>query len=244
VPIRSPEPVQRAAAEIAVLDQAEVRELGPAIVGQENVCRLDVAMDETGLVGSGQSAANIGDDGGGPLPGKSAIRLQNSQSAAPADQFHDQEVGIVVLGDIEDFHQVGMIELGGRPRFPEKTLQDSRIAGHAFGNQFQGHSPWHYEILGFINHPHAAFAEPAQDAISAQRGSNPWIRSGVGLVNSEGAINRIRGWFLKLHDGNSLGNLSFFVAEFARIQVAQPEFLRIQLQIWSLASILKIISFF
>src|SRR5262249_29704399 len=100
---------QGAAARVTVLDQAEVAELGPAVTGQLNIARLDVAMNKTGLVGSDQSAADVGHNAAGALPGKTAVGVQHAQGAASSDQFHHQVVRVFMLGNIEDFHQVGVI---------------------------------------------------------------------------------------------------------------------------------------
>ncbi len=79
--------------------------------------------------------------------------------------LHGDEGAAVVLSDVVNGADVGMIERGGGLGFALKTGEGLGIAGHVFGQEFQGDKTMEAGVLGLVNHAHASATEFLDDAV-------------------------------------------------------------------------------
>ena len=83
------------------LGDAEVADLHPAVLGQQDVGGLDVAVDEAGGVGDRQRAGDLGGDVGGDPRVDLAVVEPGAQGLA-AHQLHDDGLDAVVAARVVD----------------------------------------------------------------------------------------------------------------------------------------------
>ena len=144
--------------------ESEVEDLGLAATGDENVGRLDVAVDDAFGVGG---IERIGD-----LDGKVNNLLGRERAAANAhiqghafEQLHGDKTPTGVFADFIDGTNIGMIQGGGGASLALETLEGLWVMGQFIGQELEGHMAAELEILGFEDHTHPAAAQLADDAV-------------------------------------------------------------------------------
>ena len=80
-------------------------------------------------------------------------------------ELHDQEGAAVVLADVVDGADVGMIQGGGRFGFAAETLQGLMILGEIVGEEFESDEAPETGVLGFVDDTHPAAAEFLHDPV-------------------------------------------------------------------------------
>jgi len=89
-------------------------------------------------------------------------------------ELHGDKGAALVLADVVDGADVGMIQCRGGLRFALKAGKRLRIAGNLFGQEFQGHESVQAGIFGLINDAHAAATELLDDAVMGDGLTNHW----------------------------------------------------------------------
>src|SRR5262245_18021892 len=97
--------------------QSHVQNLRLSLGRNEDVGRLDVAMDDSLAVGVLESRCHLIDYRHGLAYLQPATTLDNLAQALALHQFHRDEVGLALLAHIVDSDDVFVIELSDRPRF-------------------------------------------------------------------------------------------------------------------------------
>ena len=80
-------------------------------------------------------------------------------------KLHGDEGLAVLLADVVNGADVGMIQRGRGLRFALKAGQRLRIAGNVFGQELQGDEAVQPRVLGLVNHAHPAAAQLLDDAV-------------------------------------------------------------------------------
>ena len=101
--------------------QAEVEDLHFVIVGDQNVRRLDVAMDDAELMGMSEAARDLRHDGDGVLDRERSLLHALRQRSALIERHGEEEAAVTGLADVEDGADVRMIESRGRARLGEQA---------------------------------------------------------------------------------------------------------------------------
>ena len=117
--------------------ETEVENLGPAVVGDEKIFRLQVAMDDALFVRGGQAAGDLL----GVVDGFAGSERAVAQAVAEGlalEQFGDDVGRAVFLADIEDGENVGMVQRRGRAGFLREALQALGIGGERCGQNLDG----------------------------------------------------------------------------------------------------------
>src|SRR5713226_1209574 len=83
----------------------------------------------------------------------------------PLQQLHHQEGLAVVLSELVDGANIGMVECGSSPRFPLKAFDRLRIISKLLGKELERDTSAQLEVFGFINHAHPAAAQYLQYAV-------------------------------------------------------------------------------
>ena len=73
-----------------------------------------------------------------------------------------------MLADAEDRHDVGVVQLGRRPRLALGTRSRLASSSSACRQHLQGDVPAQRVLLGLVDDAHAAAADLAEDAVVAQ----------------------------------------------------------------------------
>jgi hypothetical protein len=144
--------------------QPEIENLGVAAFGHENVGGLDVAMHDAFAVGG---IERVGDFDG--------ERKQHLGFERPAgdlmfegdaiEKFHGDERLAILLADVIDRADIGMVEGGSGLRLALKAAEGLGIFGDFVGQKLERHKAMQAGVFGFVNHTHTAPAQFLDDAI-------------------------------------------------------------------------------
>ena len=110
------------------LGQSKIQNLGVSALGYKQVCGLDVAVDYAFCVCCVQRVRNL--DG----EGQNQLGFHRSPSDAvfqrqPVQKLHGDEGLPIVLADLVDGANVGMVEGGRSTSLPPKAFQSLRVMG-------------------------------------------------------------------------------------------------------------------
>jgi hypothetical protein len=148
-----------------LLGQPEVEQLGVTATGHENIRRLDVAMDDIAAVRGVERIDN--------LHGEVEQFLVRQRLAAnpvlqrlALEQFHHDERLAVVLADLVNHADVGMIQRRRGARFAREALERRLVLRHFRGQELQGDGSAERHVLGFVHHAHTPAAEAVLYAIA------------------------------------------------------------------------------
>jgi hypothetical protein len=144
------EPVRRAGQE---LGKAEIEDLDAAVAVDEDVVGFQVAVDDAGLVGGGESVADLD----GVAEGIGGWKRAREGSAF--DILHDEVWQALVVANFIESADVGMVEGGDGAGFAFEAL------GEAGVDQFDGDGAAEAGIAGAVHTSHTALAELIEDAV-------------------------------------------------------------------------------
>ena len=92
-------------------------------------------------------------------------RGQPLEHGLPLEQLHRDERLAIVLFDLVNGADVGMIQGGGGLGFALQQAQRRRGVGQLLRQELERHPPAELEILGLIHHAHAPAADHRHDAV-------------------------------------------------------------------------------
>ena len=146
--------------------ESEVEELHDAVVGHEDVGRLDVAVHDEARVRALQTFGHLHGDV------ENARRLALSAREPPLhrlafEQFHDDERPAAVVADVEDAADGGVAERRGRTGFALEAQDGDEIVADLRRQHLDRHGPLLGEVVGLVDHAHSAAAEFLKNSISA-----------------------------------------------------------------------------
>ena len=150
--------VERRRREIGEADapgQSEIEHLHVAGPADEDVARLDVPVDDAARVRGGERSRDRRADVDDPrrverLPKHEPLQIH------PVEQFHHDERTLSVLANLEDRADVRMLQLRDDLRLAPEPTHGVRISGGFVRQQFDGDVPWPCQVLGLVDHAHAA----------------------------------------------------------------------------------------
>ena len=88
--------------------EAEVADLDPAVVGDQDVLRLDVAVDHAGGMGGPEAFHHRIDECQGQPGGQGALAVDDVAEGVPLDVLHHEVGGVSVVPLVEDAHHMGV----------------------------------------------------------------------------------------------------------------------------------------
>ena len=95
-------------------------------------------------------------------------------------QLHGDERLPILLADVMNRADVGMVQRGSRLRLALKPRQRLRIFCHIVGKEFQRDKTVQPGVLGLVHHAHSPAPKSFQDAVMRKR--LPYQRIGTGHV--------------------------------------------------------------
>ena len=118
--------------------QPEVGHLHPAVLGDEDVLGLDVAVHHARLVGGAQRGQDRGHRLQGVLRTQPTLLLEQVAQGLTRNVLHGQEHVSRVLALVEDLHHVGVGELGDRVRLVDEALHEGGVLCKGGVHDLQG----------------------------------------------------------------------------------------------------------
>jgi hypothetical protein len=115
------------------------------------------------------------------------------------DEFHDQKGRSLVLLNGVDRDHVGVIDGGGRSRFPNKTATRGGATGQFAGHHLDGHRPQELLIFGPKYDAHSAVAQHLEDNVLPQVAKRPCLTRRLKRSTIEPGLQLFfRGWLRAL----------------------------------------------
>ena len=173
------------------LGQSEVQDLGLTALGDEKIGRFDVAVNDAFGVRGVERVRDFHRQVQ-QLLDRQRPGFNNVLEGLALHQLHGDERLPVVLADLMDGADVGMVEGGSSPGFAAEALQRLGILRQVFGEKLQSNVAAQAEVLGLIDHTHPATAQLREDFVMGNCASN-----------HSGPL--YREWFILLHAANRPG---------------------------------------
>ncbi len=146
--------------------QAEVGDLDPVVVGEEDVLGLDVAVDEAGLVGGAERRQDRFEH---------LERLPRAEVAAgpdqvaqrpPAHELHREEHVALVGALVVDGDDVGVGQPSGRVRLTDEPADELLVVGQARVHDLERDRAVEAVVVGLVDRGHAAAGEAGTDVVA------------------------------------------------------------------------------
>ncbi len=133
----------------------------------QDICRLDVAVDDALLMRIGECFAELNDildrlaqrqpAGGDPIAQRSALNIA-----------HDQEGRAILLADIVDRQDCGVLQPSDRVRFALEARVQLRIAREIGTDNLDRHKAVGARLIGLVDGRHATAADHFEQIIGAK----------------------------------------------------------------------------
>ena len=143
----------------------EIRELDLPVLGQQEVGRLDVAVDDPPIVGMSQRPAGLDADLGDLPPREHPAPPQLLFQAAPVDQLHGVEQDPILFAEAEELHDVGVVELPQGLDLDREALAKIGLVGQRGRQDFDRRRLVGLDVHAFVDRPHAAASQRPTHAI-------------------------------------------------------------------------------
>ena len=143
----------------------DVGVLGTGLAAEQDVGRLDVAVDEASGVDRVEPVADLGDQGGRLLGAEPADLRQPPAQIGAADVAHRDPGDPALFARGVDRDDVRMLDRGSDPRLLGEAPGEDLIRRRLGGDQLQRHLPFQARLQRQIEDPHPAAAEAALDPV-------------------------------------------------------------------------------
>ena len=157
-----------------MLGHAKVQDLHLPGIGEHDIFRLDVAMNDAVLMRSRQRLRTLCRDSE-----KLLERHRPPQTLPQGLAFHvfqDQEYLALLFQNIEHRGYVRIAEAGCVLGFFEETAPVGGIGAQMGGKTLEGNPTFEFGVLGAIHLAHAPFSQPVTDAETSHDTSGKDIR--------------------------------------------------------------------
>ena len=143
------------------------RPVGAAL--EEDVRRLEIAVDDAGAVGVGEAQPDLLDDRVELVEADRARALQAIDERLALEQLeHDDDAVLGVLFDVEDLGHVVRVDRPRGARLAAEAGDRGRFRLRVGPQELHRDGPARADVLGVEDLPHAAAAERPVDAVSVR----------------------------------------------------------------------------
>ena len=171
--------------------QPQVRDLHRAVAADQQVGRLDIAMDDVELIGVLQSGGDLLDDVQRPHDGNFAPLVDDLVQVGPVDVFHRDVKVAVGFAAVVDGDDIVMPQLRSRLSFRFEPFDERGIGGPFARQNLERHQPLQFGVLRQVDGPHSARPDLLQDLILAESARRRLrlrrFRGGFGTGSHDGA---------------------------------------------------------
>ena len=156
--------------------QAHVEDLDVPVLREHQVAGLDVAVNEPLLVRVLKPRRGLHDVARGLRVVERAGLFDERFEVKPVHMFHHEEPNVLHLGNVEQAHDVGVVEGRHGAGLAVEPLQTERVVALLGGQDLERHLAVQGGVVGQVHGPHPAPAEQAQDAVRPQ--NQPAVSAG------------------------------------------------------------------
>ena len=153
--------------------QPKVSDLDSAAFVDEDILRLDVAMDHAFVMCKLQCVAQLPDDGERFLGSQFLDRFRSlslSQLLQATAAGLQPKIDAAALSEFVHDDDMRMTERCQQPSFSQESFGESRVRGHLTGQNFQRGDAIEFLLTNFEDSSHAADAEQLLDLQMRKRG--------------------------------------------------------------------------
>ena len=165
---------------VQVERDAEVGEHRHAVLGEQDVLGLDVAVHDARAVGVRQRLGGLAGDPEGVVHRQALLPLEAGTERLAADVGHGEPELPVVLARVVDRADVGVLQPRRRRDLAAEAL-DVHAGADLGPEQLEGDGPVVAQVVGEVDGRHSAPAELALEAVASLQGGGRG-GSGHGLV--------------------------------------------------------------
>ncbi len=148
---------------LAELRQTEVEKLGSGL-GEHDVARLQVAVQDAMAMGLGQRVGDVDGVAQGLREGKRA-RREPLREALALQVLHDQEVDAILLANVIEGADVGVIQGRDGAGLALEALAGLGVIGGLRGENLDGHGAVQAGVPGPVHFPHATRPQRGDDGV-------------------------------------------------------------------------------
>ena len=149
--------------------QAEVEQLG-ARLRQHDVARLEIAVDHPLAVGRGQRVGDLRPVLQRLIGSERALGQAVGQRPA-LEVLHHQVVHTAVLADVVQRADVGVVQVGDRPRLALESLPRLGLVGQVARKHLDRHGPVEPRVARPVDLAHTASAQGVDDLVRPEPGA-------------------------------------------------------------------------
>ena len=153
------------------LRDAEVEHLEDALaglLGQEQVRRLEIAVNDAGGVRLGDCDASLQDEVDGALDGKGAVDAQLGLEVAASQELHDHVRPAALVGvHVEHLHDVRTADARARASFALESLDRIGQGEDLLPQELDRDALAQAQVLGLEDEAHASLAERTKQSVLA-----------------------------------------------------------------------------
>src|ERR1039458_1780753 len=145
-------------------------------LGDENVCWLDVPMNNTSSV---SGVERVGDLDSQRQQGVNFQRTSRDAvlQCQSIQKLHNDEGFAVLVVNFVDGADVRMIQRRGRLGFALKTGERLRVFGYVLRQELEGDKAAEFHVFGFVDDAHPATTELLDDAVVREELPKHWRES-------------------------------------------------------------------
>ena len=147
--------------------ESEVADLDAAVVGQENVLRLEIAMHDSRFVRGGEAREHRLEDVHRLLTGEPAVVLEQVAQSDAGQVFHDQIGHIGILALVVDVDHVRVREPGGRAGLLHEPGLERVVVGEVPVHDLDGDPAFEAQVGREVHGGHATAGDPGAHLIAA-----------------------------------------------------------------------------
>ena len=158
---------REAADRAGVLREAEVRQVDVVLGGDEDVRRLDVAMDQFPLVSGVQGARDLGDEMGSTL-GLERAAIDRVAQVRPLHPAHRDEQDPVLLAGLVDRDHIRVIDRSGDHPFAPEPLAKRGVPRQRRRYELQRHRTREAKLARAVDDAHPASGRHLLDPVAGE----------------------------------------------------------------------------
>jgi len=144
------------------LGDAEVRDLHPAARVEQDILRLDVAVQDAFVMGELERLTNLRHQHHGLLRGEPA-RLHRLAQVHAVNELHQQKEEPARLAEVIDRDDIRVVEPGQNPGLAVEAFGECGIGGQRLRQELERNQAVEPRLAGLEDDAHAALADDFQD---------------------------------------------------------------------------------
>ena len=146
-----------------------------ALLVQQHVARLDVAVHQAALMGGVERLGELVSDVHHPLGSERRGVSQQRLQVNPIDVAHRDKQAPVGLARVVHRDHVWVVQARRQPRLPQQPLAEALVQREALRQHLQRHRAPEPGIACEIDLAHAAAPDPRPHVVDPDRGALEWM---------------------------------------------------------------------